>query len=347
MNPVNFGIVGAGGIAQAYAQAFKSCEEARLVAVADVRPEAARALGEAAECESFDSHEAMAERVPLDAVVVCTPPVTHPDICLDFAARRVHVLCEKPLSVNPSSARAMLGAARNSGVILTMASKFRYVEDVTRAREIIASGALGEVILFENAFTSHVDMSSRWNSDPSTSGGGVLIDNGTHSVDLMRYFLGPLADVQVVEGKRSQGLTVEETVHIFVRSTRGVMGSIDLSWSINKELDDYLSIYGTLGTIHVGWKESKYRLASGGGWVVFGKGYDKVHAFRNQLSNFARAITGDEALLVTAEDALASVEVVEAAYTALRRGQWTAVESVPDFLSQAGAEQIIEAHDIV
>jgi len=199
------------------------------------------------------------------------------------------------------------------------------VDDVIRAKSIVMSGILGEIILFENAFTARVDMSSRWNSDPAISGGGVLIDNGSHAVDLMRYFLGPLAHVQVVEGKRVQALPVEDTVRIFVHSVSGVMGSIDLSWSLNKELDSYLNIYGSHGTIAIGWKESKYRQSSSSDWIVFGKGYDKVQAFRSQINNFARAILGKEMLLITAEDALASVEAIEAAYNSLRRVHWTAV----------------------
>jgi len=131
--------------------------------------------------------------------------------------------------------------------------------------------------------------------------------------------------VQVVEGKRVQGLAVEHTVRIFVRSVTGVMGSIDLSWSISKELDSYINIYGSHGTISVGWKESKYRQSSSRDWVVFGKGYDKVQAFRSQINNFARAIRGEELLLISAEDALASVEVVQAARDSLRGDHWTAI----------------------
>jgi predicted dehydrogenase len=219
----------------------------------------------------------------------------------------------------------MVEAARTAGVKLTMASKFRYVEDVIRAKSIVTSGILGEIVLFENAFTSRVDMASRWNSDSNISGGGVLIDNGTHSVDLMRYFLGPLAEVQVVEGKRVQGLPVEDTVRIFVKSTSGIMGTIDLSWSINKELDSYINIYGSHGTVFVGWKQSMYRQVSSNDWIVFGNGYDKVQAFRNQITNFCKAILGEEALLIKAEDALASVEVIEATYAALRQNQWTSI----------------------
>lgn len=340
---INFGMVGAGHIAQAYAQAFEGCESAQLVAVADVRAEAARALAEGFGCRGYGTCEAMAESEALDAVVVCTPPATHPEVCHYFLDRRVHVLCEKPFSIDAESARAMAAAAQQAGVCLTMASKFRYVEDVARAKSIVESGILGQIVLFENAFTARVDMSSRWNSNPQISGGGVLIDNGTHAVDLMRYFLGPLVEVRVVEGKRIQGLPVEETVRIHAHSASGVLGSIDLSWSIDKAQDSYIDIYGSEGTVSVGWKESRYRQTSSRNWAVFGKGYDKVQAFRRQVDNFARAIRGEEELRITAEDALASVEAIQAAYTALAQNQWTPIAQRPAGLQGANGHRRVMA----
>src|SRR5258708_34362353 len=133
-------------------------------------------------------------------------------------------------------------------------------------------------------------MTQRWNSKPEISGGGVLIDNGTHSVDIMRYFLGPLSEIHVVEGKRSQRLLVDETVHVFVRSTSGILGTVDLSWPINKELESYLRIYGSAGTISVGWKESNFLLAGSKEWKVFVNGYNNVQTFSRQPQNFARAL---------------------------------------------------------
>ena len=322
---LRFGLVAAGAIGHAYAQAFSGCTDARLTAVADTRAAAARDLATAFGCQSFSSHSAMLRRAKLDAVLVCTPPATHSEVCIDCLTSKVHVLCEKPLSFDSKTARRMISTATKHDMKLTMASKFRYVDDVRRAKAIVTSGILGDIVLFENAFTTWVDMSRRWNSDPRTSGGGVLIDNGTHSVDLMRYFLGPLSDVQVVEGKRSQGLAVEETVRIFVRSVNGVLGTVDLSWSINKEQPSYISIYGSEGTIQVGWKESRYRQSSSRDWVVFGGGYNKLQALQGNVDNFAAAIRGEEALLVTAEDALASVEVVAAAYADLHRQHWVTV----------------------
>jgi predicted dehydrogenase len=323
--PIKFGLVGAGGIAQAYVQAFAQTELAELVAIADVRPEATATLAEAAKCEAFTSYQAMLAQCDMDAVIVCTPPATHPEICIDLAQQGKHILCEKPFSIQVQDAIQMKAAAQEAGVVLTMASKFRYAADVIRAKSIVESGILGDIVLFENAFTARVEMSNRWNAIPAISGGGVLIDNGTHSVDIMRYFLGPLAEIQVVEGKRVQSIAVEDTVRIFARSAQGVMGNVDLSWSINKELDYYLRIYGSQGTISVGWRESKYRQDSSQGWVIFGQGYNKVQSFRSQIENFTKAVLKQESLLITVEDAIASVEAIEAAYQSLNQNHWTPI----------------------
>jgi predicted dehydrogenase len=236
--------------------------------------------------------------------------------------RGIHVLCEKPLAISSADAEAMIAAAEARGLHFTMASKFRYVADVQKAKELIANGTIGEVVLFENVFTGRVDMSTRWNSNPEIAGGGVLIDNGTHSVDVARFCLGELAEVQAMEGNRIQLLPVEDTAKMFIRSGKGVLGSIDLSWSVSKELPYFIAVYGSEGTILVGWRESKFRRAGDTEWTVFGAGYDKFAAFRGQIENFAGVVRGEESLVVTPEDALASVQVIEAAYRSLARGAW-------------------------
>lgn len=323
MTPVPFALVGTGGIAHSYAAAFAHNPHAKLVAVADVRKEAADAFGAKYGVPAFASHTALPDA---EVVIVCTPPDTHTAITVELLRGGRHVLCEKPFTLTSADARKMQYEAVKAGRLLTMGSKFRYVSDVVKAKQLVAAGEIGEVILFENAFTSRVDMTARWNSQPAVSGGGVLIDNGTHSVDVIRYFLGPLAQVHAVEGLRVQPLPVEDTARLFVRSAAGVVGSIDLSWSINKELDWYVKVFGSNGTINVGWKQSRVKRA-GGEWQVFGTGYDKVQAFTAQVTNVAKAVRGEEALLITADDAIASVEVIEAAYRSMRSAAWTGVDA--------------------
>ena len=324
--PLQLGIVGAGAIAQAYAQSCSHTEQVELRAVADCRLDAAQAMAESHQCASFSSVQDMIAEMDLEAALVCTPPATHCEICCTLLEEGLNVLCEKPLSIDSQSARRMVETAERMEAVFTMASKFRYVEDVSAAKSLITSGVIGEVVLFENVFAGRVDMTQRWNSNPEISGGGVLIDNGTHSLDITRYFLGDLVDVQAIEGHRIQKLQVEDTVKLFARNQSNALASIDLSWSVSKEQPYYLAIYGSGGTLLVGWKESKYQRSKDKEWTVFGNGYDKVAAFVSQLNNFAGAIRGREPLVVTPDDALASVAVIEAAYRSMAHGSWEPVE---------------------
>lgn len=327
--PLTFVIIGAGGISRAYAQAFLQGLPFRLIGVADIRLEAAQEVAALVDAPAFDNVRNMLDQLRPDAAIVCTPPSTHPEICIELMERGVHVLCEKPLAIHSADATRMAETAALCNVVFTMGSKFRFVSDVRKAKEIIESGILGEVILFENAFAGFVDMSQRWNSKREVSGGGVLIDNGTHSVDILRFLLGSITELQVVEGRRVQQLEVEDTAHLFVRTAAGVMGSIDLSWSMNRIQPHFISIYGSRGSLFVGWKESKYRTADAADWTIFGSGYDKVASFSNQLRNFAGAINGTEELIITPMDALASVQVIETAYAALRSQSWHSVSADP------------------
>ncbi len=321
-----FVLIGAGGISKAYAQAFANGLPFPLVGVADIRKEAAEEVAEIVGAQAFDDIEIMCAELQPTAAIVCTPPNTHAAICVELMNLGIHVLCEKPLAVTSQDARRMISAAEANGVTFTMGSKFRFVEDVQEARRIIESGKLGDIVLFENTFAGFCDMSQRWNSNPEISGGGVLIDNGTHSIDIMRFLLGSVTELQVVEGRRIQNLPVEDTARLFVRNEAGAMGSIDLSWSMNKVQPHFISIYGSKGTLLVGWKESKYQVAGDSEWTVFGNGYDKVGAFSNQLKNFAAAINGEEELIINATDALASVMTMETAYEALKSNEWHSVK---------------------
>ncbi len=316
------GIIGAGRIAQTYAAVLHGSEQAAAAGVADQSIDAARALASQLGCQAFDSHRALADAGGLDLAIVCTPPASHPDVVIDLVRHGVHVLCEKPFSIAPDAARAMLSAAQRAGVLLAMATKFRHTDGVIAAKHQLDSGALGAVRRVDVTFTAPVDMAGRWYSAPRISGGGVLMDNGPHAVDLLRAFLGPIAAVRAREGARLQNLGVDETIALEVRNSAGCPGSAALSWNDAATRDDYLTIEGTAGTISVGWRTTRQRSTAAAEWRDIAPGYDKLAAFRQQLANFCAAIHGREPLRANADDALASVEVIAAAYASLREGRW-------------------------
>lgn len=327
--PMRLGIVGAGAIARAYAAAIASGGFARLVAVADVDADAAEAMAAPEGAVAFPSHRALAASGLCEAVILTTPPATHADIAIDLAAHGLSILCEKPLSVDIDSAVRMTWAATQNGVLLSMASKFRFVDDVIRARAMLEAGEIGEPLLLENTFTSVVDMTARWNADPSIGGGGVLIDNGTHSVDIVRYLFGPITEVLAVPGPQIQPIAVEDSVTLMVRTESGRQAVIETSWSLHKDRTAFIGVYGDEGAIEIGWKGSRIRRQRNGAWETFGSGYDKHAAFSRQVEHFVGVLQGENLSLPDAQDALASVMAIQAAYRSIARGGWTSLDDRP------------------
>jgi predicted dehydrogenase len=323
---VRFGIIGCGRIAQSHLQALATLPEAKLEVAVENRKAAGEAVAEEHRCTLYADYREPAILDAIDAAIICTPPSLHHDIARHFLERGIHVLCEKPLTIQSEQARALVALSRDRDLLLMMASKFRYVDDIIKAKAIIESGILGRIILYENSFCSKISMQDRWNADRGISGGGVLIDNGSHSADIARYLLGPIVDVQAQNGLPSQGLDVEDTVRVQFLTQSGVIGTFDLSWTITKESPHYVQVFGSDGTLQIGWSGSKYRQDGSSKWVPFGGGYDKLKAFARQLSNFVGCLKGRELPIISAEDSLASVQVVEAAYRSAGRNNWLRVD---------------------
>jgi predicted dehydrogenase len=323
--PLQVALVGAGGIAGAYLQALQRVPALRLAAAVD--PDARARASLPPGVPAFEHVDALLRGgLQLDAALVLAPPVHHEALSVALLRAGLHVLCEKPLAPTVAAAQRMLGSAHAAGRRLMLGSKFRYTPDVAAARALLDQRCCGDVVLYENVFCSHVDMTRRWNSDPQQSGGGVLIDNGCHSVDLARHLLGPLARVHAVFARRAQQVPVEDTARLSFTSVSGAIGGIDLSWSVHKETDAYVRVHGTRGTLEIGWRGSRWKTADGA-WQPFGGGYDKIAAFANQLRNFAGCVRGTERPVTGDADALASVVVVDCAYRAAAEDRWVDVPS--------------------
>ena len=319
-------LVGAGRSGQAYLDVFANGRvDAELVAVVDTDP-ARITVAAASGTPTYPDIHALLEQqttLGLDAIILATPPVTHAPIAAAALDADLAVLCEKPIAPNRPGLHMMFDAAHRNEQLLMMASKFRYAEDVLEAKRIIDSGDLGEIVLFRNAFTKPQDMRGRWNARPELSGGGVIIDEGTHSVDIARYLLGPIRHVIAVETRRIQGLPVEDTAQILFRTDAGATGTIDLSWSLHSGSPWFVTLDGTKGSLRLGWKGAE--IDRGNGWESFGEGYNEGEAFARKLTDFAEALRYGKTPLIDADDAQASVAVIDAAYRSMQTGAWARV----------------------
>ena len=114
---------------------------------------------------------------------------------------------------------------------------------------------------------------------------------------------------------------------MLLRTCAGQIGSVDLSWSLDRLTQRYLAIFGTKASLEVNWRGSRLRLAESDSDVVFGEGYAKISALAANLRNVATSLRGASEFVVTSADAIASVAVVEAAYESVRTGHWESVRS--------------------
>lgn len=318
-------IIGAGAIAQTYMQAVDTMDGVRIGAVCDINPAIRDSVAERLGCPAYETiEEAIVAERP-DGVIVTAPPMQHPALAVPCLKAGIPVLCEKPLTIDLDSANRMIAAARKHGTLLAMASKFRYVEDIIKAKSLLESDVIGKIQLVENLFAASVDMSSRWNSNPDISGGGVLIDNGTHSVEVVRYLAGPIRRVRAITETYGRSMPVEDAAILFVETERGIRGHIELSWAIAKKSPAWVTVYGTKGVLEVGWQQSRYKRDEDNDWTVFGTGYDKVDSFRRNIADFIAGIDGKALMRTTLDDALASVRVIEAAYASAESGGWVDV----------------------
>lgn len=322
---LNVGLVGCGRIAQSHLEVLPRLKEAQVTAVCDVDSDLAACTAEEQGCRNYCNLQDMLERETLDAVFVCAPPAHHAEIAITCLERGLHVLCEKPLALNSDESVRMYRAAKRANRVLSLASKFRHMPTMIKAKAQIKAGLIGQPILYFNRFAGRVDMAGRWNSVPSVSGGGVLIDNGTHSVDVARYLLGPVTRVAAHAPCSLQGLDVEDTVVLSFECGQ-TAGSIQLTWSLDNLYDPFVRIEGTEGVLQVGWKESSYRLYRSQEWIPFGEPYNKLVVLENQDRHFLECVQGKVEPLIDVQDGLQSVRVIEAAYEALHTGRWITVD---------------------
>jgi len=318
------GIIGLGRAGNMHLDAWRLVPGVEVVAVSDAAV-SGRSAARAAGLRAHRSLAQMLDREKLDAISICTPPADHADQAIACLERGLHVLCEKPLALTPWDALAMLQTSGRCRRQLLLATKFRHVPELVQTRQIIASGELGEPVTFEVSFCSPVDMSGRWNSQRHRAGGGVIMDNGCHAFDIVSFLFGSITRIQATVLKQLQPLSVEDSATIQIRAGDGVIGRVDLSWSLATGRDRYVVVHCSRGTVEVGWKGSRVR-RNGEEWRDIGNPYDKTQAHRQMNACFHDLVTGNGEAWISPMECLRTVAAVDAAYRSIYSGSWEWVE---------------------
>ena len=316
---LRIGIVGCGQMGRWHLNAYAANPRAEVVAFADSNPATASSFAAEHGGRFYGSHREMLAQERLDAVSVCTIPVTHREIVVDALRAGLHVLCEKPLASSVADAAVMRDVATASGRLMATAFKFRFFEEVQKARDLVRSNALGPVVRARLMFGGHLDMAGTWYARPELSGGGVLMDNGPHAFDLVRFLFGEVEAVSATTAVH-QLMDVEDTALISCELRRGGTATLDLSWQMPVPSATYLEIYGQHGTALLDSGGISYRLETWPEWKRVPNTRGIHAAFGQHIDHFIAAVGGDPSLAVTPDDGWQSQLLIAAAYRSAERG---------------------------
>lgn len=231
MDKIRAGIIGCGSIFPMHAVSVAGLPDAQLAAVCDTKEETAKKAAERYHCNYYLDYREMIEREGLKVVHICTPHYLHPQMAIYAAAHGLHVLTEKPMAINLEDARAMQKAAEEQGIIMQVSFQNRYNPGSLLIKNTLCSGELGR--LFSARMTLHWNRpeeyyrSSDWKGTWDKEGGGVIIDQAIHTLDLMNWFID--SKIEAVEAslhtRFHKTIEVEDCAEGIINYSNGVTAS--------------------------------------------------------------------------------------------------------------------------
>lgn len=264
-----FGIIGCGVIAPTHVQAIKTCPEAELVAVCDIDEPKGRtfAAGNGGVTFHRDYHD-LVQDPAVDVVCVCTPSGLHADGAIAAARAGKHVFCEKPLDIRRERMSRMIDAVEKAGVKMGCVFQSRTMPDNLRIRRAIQQGVLGKLTLadaFLKDYRSRAYYASAgWRGTWALDGGGALMNQGVHGIDLLTWLVGdPVERVFARAEHKVRDIEVEDTCVASLQFRGGAFGTIIGTTSCNPGEVRRIELHGDVGTIIcTGNKITRWALAT-------------------------------------------------------------------------------------
>src|SRR3954471_14107339 len=333
---LGFAIIGAGMVARYHATAIERTPGARLVAVS--RSDPARVEETAAQfgVPCLADYEALLARDDIDAVCICTPSGLHAEQAIAAAQAGKHVLVEKPIALTLADADAMIAACERAGVRLGVALQRRTEPEFQRVQAAIAAGELGRLVLGSMSMPylrlqSYYD-SAGWRGTWALDGGGALMNQGIHLVDLLLWLCGNAVEVRANAATLTHAIEVEDCVTATLRFANGALGSITATTGAAPGFPHRVEIYGDRGGVQiegeqvVRWEvagqepraKNQEPVAAGAGASPTGIG---AVGHTRLLADFVAAIRKRRDPLAPGREGRRSLALVLAVYEAARTGR--------------------------
>ncbi len=348
MEKIRVGIIGCGMITQTrHAPEYAQNENSEIYGLYDANMERAEEFAKLYSCKAFSSPEELIACEEIDAISVCSPNATHAQYSIMALNAGKHVLVEKPVALTLEDAREMIRVSKEKGKILMVGHNQRLLPTHKRAKEVLNSGAIGNLITIQSNFkhngpeTWSVTRSNQtWFFDKKSAQFGVLGDLGSHKLDIIRY----LTDKEVTEvnavtmtlDKRLPDgnlIEIEDNAIVAFKLSNGLPGIMHVSWSNYGDEDNSTIIYGDKGVMKIfgDYSDDIVLEMRDGSVVKYMVG--KIQTNQNQtksgiIDEFVASIVENKEPLITGVDGHNTIATIIACYDSAKTGTWKKVDLV-------------------
>jgi len=333
----NFGIIGAGLIADFHAKAVQSLPNARLTGITGTNIIKARKLAEKYNCRAYENITEMLKRADIDIVTIATPSGAHMDPAIEPPRAGKHVLCEKPLEITLERIDRMIEVHEKAGTKLGGIFNYRYNEPVRLLKSAVDNGRFGTVTfaaIYVPWWRSDDYYKDSWHGTLKLDGGGALMNQAIHMIDLLQYMIGPVESLSGFTATLGHKIEVEDTGAAVLRFKNNALGMIYGSTASFPGQFRRIEITGTRGTVIQ--EENSFKLLQfadqteedkeilrrfsqiHGGGGVSDPGAIPFEPHARNIAAFIESVEGGEEFEINGQEARKAVEIIQAIYTSTR-----------------------------
>lgn len=249
---LRFGIVGCGVIGPVHAEAIAGLPDAELVAVSDILPERAQQLASKYGVTPYTDLQDMLAHERLDVIIICTPSGLHGEHACQIMRSGRHVIVEKPMEISHAAIEEMLRVQQETGVKLAVISQHRFDPASQQVHALLEEKAFGRLVL-GNAIvpwwrSQAYYTSGEWRGTWALDGGGVLMNQSIHSIDLLQWFMGPVLSVYAYTDTLAHLMETEDVAVAVLRFANGALGTIAATTGAYPGVNTRVEVFGDQGS---------------------------------------------------------------------------------------------------
>jgi predicted dehydrogenase len=334
---IRFGIIGCGMIADWHARAIKETSGAVLIGVTDLHEQTRISFARKNDVKAFGTENELLNNHDIDVVCICTPSGLHAVSTVNALRHGKHVVVEKPMGISLEQCEDILQASKSEKRKVSVISQYRFSDAVKHLERAICADLLGKIVMGRLSMKYHRSQEyyaqSNWKGTWKMDGGGALMNQGIHGIDLMQHLLGPVKAVSSFARTLSRKIEVEDTVCAILEYSSGAIGTIEGTTSVYPGYPRTLEINGDRGTIILEedavteWTiEGQSQPAD----LILGRATNVgaynpsaigIEGHKKQIADMADAIRNDRQPVVDAHEGMKAVVIILAIYESSKTGK--------------------------